>query len=351
MGGRPGRIEPRRGEVVARALGAAAMLGVAARALRRSLPVRSLAGKVVLITGGTRGLGLEMARQAAADGARVAICGRDGSSLDEARRELSTAGATVVAVRCDVSDREDVSRMVAAVVAQLGEVDLLIANAGVIAVGPLEEQATADFEEAMAIMYWGTVHPVLAVLPAMRRRGDGSIAIVTSIGGKVAVPHLLPYSGAKFAAVGFSEGLHAEVAAQGVRVTTVVPGLMRTGSHLRAQFKGRNREEFSWFALGASLPVVSMDVRRAARTILRAVCRGDAEVAVGLPAAVALRLGGVAPAATARVLAGMAALLPAPGGVGRERVPGSHSETPLTRSSITVLGRRAAARQRQTPGS
>jgi short-subunit dehydrogenase len=86
----------------------------------------------------------------------------------------------------------------------------------------------------------------------------------------LSVPHLLPSSTAKFAAVGFSEGLRAELGRGPVTVTTVVPGLMRTGSHLNARFTGRAGQEFTWFSLGASLPLISMDAERAARQIVTA---------------------------------------------------------------------------------
>ena len=127
----------------------------------------------------------------------------------------------------------------------------------------------------MDVMFWGTVYPTLAVLPQMIRRRQGRIANITSTGGKVSVPHLLPYCCAKFAAVGFSEGLRAELRRHGIKVTTVVPGLMRTGSHLNAQFKGKHDQEFAWFALALGVPVLSMSVDRAAAKIISACKRAQ----------------------------------------------------------------------------
>jgi short-subunit dehydrogenase len=326
--------------------GAVPIIAAAAAVLvARRRRLRPLDGRVVLITGGSRGLGLELARRAAERGARIAICGRDDASLEGARDELERTGAQVIAVRCDVGRADEVRDMVAAVERGLGPVDVLIANAGTITVGPVEVQDPEDFREAMDTMFWGVVHSVLAVLPGMRTRGDGAIAVITSVGGKVAVPHLLPYAAAKFAAVGFSEGLAAEVAADGVRVTTVVPGLMRTGSHLNATFKGRHRGEFTWFGVGASLPLVAVDVRRAATQVLDAVERGRVEVFVGWPAKVAARVHGVVPGTTTRVLAGVDRLLPSGGAATSRR--GYESQTWVTRSPITLLGARAARRQRQ----
>jgi short-subunit dehydrogenase len=118
----------------------------------------------------------------------------------------------------------------------------------------------------------------------MRRRGFGRIVNIASIGGEAAVPHLVPYCVGKFALVGLSDGLRAELAQEGILVTTVSPGLMRTGSHLKALFKGRHRQEYGWFASAASAPVLSVSAEHAARIIVRACERGAAKVVIGLPA-------------------------------------------------------------------
>jgi len=159
-----------------------------------------------------------------------------------------------------------------------------------------------DFKAAMDVMYWGTVYPSLAVLPQMQARGQGRIVNITSIGGKVSVPHLVPYSCAKFAAVAFSEGLRAELAADGIVVTTIVPGLMRTGSHLNAEAKGNQDGEWVRFALAASLPLISMDAEQAAREIVAATRRGEAERILSLPATLLARFHGLFPGTTANLL-------------------------------------------------
>jgi NAD(P)-dependent dehydrogenase (short-subunit alcohol dehydrogenase family) len=102
-------------------------------------------------------------------------------------------------------------------------IDLLVNNAGEIQAGPLESMALEDFERALRIMFWGTVYPTWTVLPQMRERQSGRIVNITSIGAKVAVPHLLPYTCAKFAMIGFSEGLRAELAGKGIQVVTIAP--------------------------------------------------------------------------------------------------------------------------------
>lgn len=203
----------------------------------------SISGAVALVTGGSRGLGLLVAEELMAAGCSVAICARDVEELAAAQEKLERGGGRVLTIPCDVSDRAQVGRMVQTVELELGPVELLVNNASIIQIGPLESLTLEDFHHAMDVNYWGTVHTTLAVIPVMRERGYGRIVNIASIGGKVAIPHLLPYDGAKFAVVGFSEGIRAELAREGISVTTVVPGLMRTGSPVNAFFKGDAEKE------------------------------------------------------------------------------------------------------------
>ena len=162
-------------------------------------------------------------------------------------------------------------------------VDVLINNAGVIQVGPLEHMEHEDFENAMATHFWGPLHLMLELIPSMRRRGFGRIVNISSIGGRVAVPHLAPYSASKFALTGLSDAVRAELAPYGIRVTTVCPGLMRTGSPMNAQVKGQHEAEYAWFAIADSLPGFSMSAERAADQILSACAHGDPELTISLP--------------------------------------------------------------------
>jgi len=331
--------------------GAAAGLGtvMAARlALRkfRGHRLRELQGQTVLITGGSRGLGLALAEEFAQFGAKIAICARDEQELARARQKLEDLGAVVCAVPCDVSKPEEVDNLISSVTRHMGKIDVLVNNAGVISVGPILSQELKDFQEAMDVMFWGTVHPTLAVLPQMLTRGSGRIVNIASIGGKVSVPHLIPYGCAKFAIVGFSEGLHAELKRFGIHVLTVVPGLMRTGSHLNAQFKGRHEAEFGWFAVSGTNPLVSVSAQRAAKKIVNATCGNRTELVIGWQAKLLEGVHGIAPGVTQEVLAHVNRLLPDAGG-NTEKKPGHESQSAVTRSPLTALGRRAARRYNQ----
>ncbi|HET6798642.1 MAG TPA: SDR family oxidoreductase [Gemmatimonadales bacterium] len=307
----------------------------------------ALEGKTVLITGGSRGLGLALAREMMVQGAQVAICGRDPASLERAATGLRKIGEAVLAVPCDVTQPQEVESLVKQVRATLGPVDVLINNAGVIEVGPAETMSLADYEEAMATNFWGMLYPTLAVLPQMRERKSGRIVNITSIGGKLGIPHLLPYSASKFAAVGFSQGLRAEVASEGIKVVTVCPGLMRTGSPRNAIFRGRHRSEYAWFSISDALPGLSISAERAARRIVNACRRGDAEVLFPVPARVAAVLNAVAPGLTSDTLGLVDRLLPEPGRRPSGRRTGAESESWLSPSWLSRLGDRAARQYNQ----
>jgi short-subunit dehydrogenase len=225
-------------------------------------------------------------------------------------------------------------------------VDILINNAGVIQVGPMEEMTAEDYENALRVHFWGPLFTTLGVLPEMRRRRAGRIVNIASIGGKISIPHLLPYSASKFALVGFSEGLRGSLARDGIYVTTVCPGLMRTGSPRNAWFKGRYREEFAWFSIGDALPVVSMAATRAARRILDACRDGDAELTMPFSAFL-IKLNGLFPGVGADVVSLAERLLPGPGGIGCDMRLGSESESGWSPSVLTKLGDEAAARNNE----
>jgi NAD(P)-dependent dehydrogenase (short-subunit alcohol dehydrogenase family) len=302
-------------------------------------------GKVVLITGGSRGLGLVLARQLVRQNAQVALLARDEEELLRARADL---GGAVAILACDVTDREQVEQAVLHIVGRLGPVDVLINNAGVIEVGPMEVMTLEDYEEAMGTHFWAPLLTTLAVLPGMRERGGGRIVNISSIGGKVSVPHLLPYSASKFALTGLSEGLRAELLQDGILVTTVCPGLMRTGSARNALFKGQHRAEYAWFSISDALPFMTTSAERAATRILEACRRGEAEVVLTLQAKLVARLAGVAPGLVANLMGVVNALLPGPGGIGPARARGSESESSLSPSWLTRLSDRAAQRNNET---
>jgi NAD(P)-dependent dehydrogenase (short-subunit alcohol dehydrogenase family) len=333
-------------------LGLAAALAVGGLLVNRLLRSRraiDFNGKCVVIFGGSRGLGLVIARELALDGARVVLASRKPEELERAQADLEERGFEVKTISCDVKDRVAVEAAVQQIVSENGVIDVVINDAGIIQVGPLEHMNVADFEEAMATHFWGPLYTTLAALPHMRRAGARRIVNISSIGGKIAVPHLLPYSASKFALTGLSEGLRAELAREGFRVTTVCPGLMRTGSTYNAWFKGQHRREFAWFHVSDSIPGLSIDARRAARRIIDACRHGDAELIITPPARLAVVLNAVAPGMMANLMTYANRLLPSPAEGGDEARSGWQSTSRYAPSRLTTLADRASVDNNELP--
>jgi NAD(P)-dependent dehydrogenase (short-subunit alcohol dehydrogenase family) len=329
--------------LIAGATGAA----LAMRAMVRSRRYMDPAGKVVLVTGGSRGLGLVLARQLAGQGAKLAICARDVAELNRAKQDLGCDIGQLLTVQCDVRSQPQVNGMIEGVVRHFGGVDILINNAGVISVGPMETMTVQDYVEAMNTHFYGPLFTTLAAIPLMKRRGGGRIVNVSSIGGLVPAPHLLPYVASKFALAGFSQGLRAELLKDNIYVTSVFPGLMRTGSPRNAFFKGQNQAEYAWFKIADSLPLVSMSAERAAQQIINAFTHGRAHVVLTVQAKLAALIHDLLPGVFDDIGAMFNYLLPRPGGIGRRRVQGAASETDISASRLTGLTESAAEEYNQ----
>jgi len=316
----------------------AAGIGTAVWRRTRRMDLR---GKVVLITGGSHGLGLALAREFARNGSKLMLCGRKAEALELAQQDLAGLTSDVHTMVCDVSDRQQVQHLIAETIHEYGVLDIVVNNAGIIQVGPIHTMALEHFEHAMAIMFWGIVHTTMAALPYLRERPHARIVNITSIGAKVSVPHLVPYSCAKSAAAAFSEGMRAELQNTGVKVVTIAPGLMRTGSYLNAIFNAAENGEAAWFSAASSLPGLTIAAAKAARQVVSATRSGTAEVILGVPAKVLARFHGLFPAITTNILGVVNRALPKSSG---ETKIGSESRSlrsPLMKV-LTTAGRAAA---------
>jgi len=285
-------------------------------------PAKRRPGQVVLITGASRGLGFALAQRYGRSGAKLVLAARNPDELAQARHSLLFRKAVqspddILLVPTDLTDAAQATLLIDHAVSHFGRIDILINNAGVIEVGPVEDQPIAAYRRAMATNFFAALYTTHAALPHLLRRkpGDGDAAIVNiaSIGGKFAMPHLLPYVASKFALVGFSEGLHAELRHKRIRVTTVCPGLMRTGGETHAHYTGQSKKEQLWFTLAARTPGLAASVHHAANKIYDAVAAGRAEITITPQAWLAARMAGIAPSTT-QYLASLAnhLLLPTP---------------------------------------
>ncbi|SRR6266478_1995508 len=293
---------------------AALLLGawITARAIRTAR--YTLHDKVVLITGGSRGLGLVLARHVCGRGGNVALIARDREELARAKADLAPRGGKVLTIECDLLDAGQIQFAVRQVIDRFGKIDILINNAGIIEVGPFDNMTREDFERAMRLHFWAPYELISQIVPEMRIWGGGRIVNISSIGGKMAVPHLAPYSASKFALTGFSDALRTELSRDNIHVTTVAPGMMRTGSHVNAKFKGQHDNEFAWFAASAGAPLISMNANRAARKILAACRRGQPSLTLTFAARGAILGNALLPNLTGYLMKFVNRFLPGAGG-------------------------------------
>jgi NAD(P)-dependent dehydrogenase (short-subunit alcohol dehydrogenase family) len=311
----------------------------------------SLQSKVVLITGGSRGLGLVIARQICDAGGQVVLIARDAAELSRAKSDLAAHGSEVLIVPCDLLDPAQIKFAVQQAIEVFRKIDIVINNAGIIQVGPLDHMQREDFEQTMLVHFWASYELIVQVVPEMRKHGGGRIVNISSIGGKIGVPHLAPYCASKFALTGFSDSIRAELARDNIYVTTVAPGMMRTGSHVNAQFKGKHDAEFAWFAISSGMPLVSMKAERAARKILAACRRGQSSLTLTFAARAMIVGNAIAPNFTGYVMKLVNWFLPKPGDShGDESESGWKSKLRNgTPPWLTRLADRASERNNETP--
>lgn len=255
-----------------------------------------LEGKRILITGASSGIGAALARAAAQKGARLVLAARRFEALEALAAGIAPAP---LVVRCDVTDAAQVEALVEAARGALGGVDALVNNAAASVYGDAERTAVEDFERLMAVNFFGPLRATLALLPDMRRQGDGLIVNIASLAALHGVPYLGAYAASKAALAALSQSLRAELAGTGVRVLTVYPGYTRTPLFTREKKVGGARRPSRGYVPAETV----------ARAIVRAIEQDRRELVLSLRGRLLNVLRGVLPAFVDQVMQHIAARL------------------------------------------
>lgn len=224
---------------------------------------------VVVITGGSSGIGRQVGRDLVARRARVALCGIDASAVEDAARELVGMGGEVEAVVCDVRDEAQVERFAASVIERWGQVDVLVNNAGYAVYRPLEESSVGELIDIVDVNLCGAIRCIKAFLPAMKARRSGRIVNVSSIGGALIVTPNAAYCAAKHGLVALSKAIRYELAPFNIGVNVVCPDHVITNFHNHKTFL--RRDQFRKKDVARKLGGRGLTVEDISRQLLRAV--------------------------------------------------------------------------------
>lgn len=198
--------------------------------------MKTLKGKVAVVTGGAGGIGRATALRLAADGCDVAVADVDEAGMQETARLVRAKGKRASAHRVDVSKKDEMARLVDDVVAAHGAVHVVVNNAGVAVSQTIAEHELADFEWVVGVNFWGVVYGSKFFLPRLVAQGEGHIVNISSMFGLIGLPTQSAYCATKFAVRGFTEALRAELAGTGVGATSVHPGGINTNIVKNARF-------------------------------------------------------------------------------------------------------------------
>src|SRR5918993_1760894 len=185
-------------------------------------------GQTAIVTGGTKGIGRAIAEALAAEGLNVCVGARNVDEVKQAVRELEGAGASATGAACDVRVYEEVEALVAHAAEEFGGVDVLVNNAGVGLLKPVEETSPEEFRAVLETNLFGVFYGCRAAIPEMKQRGGGYIVNISSLAGTNAHPRMAAYNASKFGLNGFSEALMQEVRHDGIKVSYIMPGSVNT---------------------------------------------------------------------------------------------------------------------------
>jgi len=231
-----------------------------------------VSGKVVVVTGGSMGIGEAISKAFADEGARVVLLSRDASRAETARQRVGHPERTL-ALSCDVRNREEIDGAIALTLHHMGQIDVWVNNAGHGLLDSVAEVDMATCRETFATNFFGTLEGMQAVIPVMKRQGSGTIINISSVAGHIPIPFHGIYSATKFAMNALGKAARVELAPEGIHVMTVCPGYVRTNFSVNA-IRGKELKQVR------PTSTRGISAERVARAVLRGYRKQSREVVV-----------------------------------------------------------------------
>ncbi|MUL36775.1 SDR family NAD(P)-dependent oxidoreductase [Gloeocapsopsis dulcis] len=197
----------------------------------------------VLITGASQGIGKATALLFARKGYDLVLAARQPEPLQATAEEIQKLGRQAIAIPTDVRDPEQIKSLASKAIEHYGTIEVLVNNAGIYISGPVEEFSLEDWHQTIDTNLWGYIHTIYALLPHFLAQGSGTIINISSIGGKVPIPYLVPYTTSKYAVTGLTEALHSELKPKGIHVGGIYPNIIKSNFLERAIFRGKDQQD------------------------------------------------------------------------------------------------------------
>lgn len=237
--------------------------------------------KTALITGASQGIGKATVLELAKHGYDIILVAREPERLEAAAAEVRSLGQKAIVLPTDVRDPVQVEQMVNSAIAEVGQIDVLVNNAAIYYMGPVEDASLEDWHTIIDTNLWGYIHTIRALLPHFLARKAGTIVNVVSIGGLDPIPYQVPYTTSKHALTGLTKSLRSELEPKGIHVCGIYPSFIRTQLYERALFRGedaKNRFEFMYKAFHSPILETPEFV---AKTLRNAIEHQKKDVLVG----------------------------------------------------------------------
>jgi len=240
-------------------------------------------GKVVLVTGGARGLGYIMARQLVEEGAKVIICARDADQLDKAYVLLRNHGEVTYPYVCDITEKENIVQLAYFIKKRFGRLDVLINNTGTITINPIEQLPLNNYKKFIESHLWGPMQLVRVLIPLLSKSREAKIVNIFSVGGKISLAKSQPYDVNEIVHAVFYDNISRVITGKNIKLTAIYPEFKDQDLPVNLKLKGHSEQELAWSKFNESRPLISLYAENVGKQILKTAQIGKKTLTLPFP--------------------------------------------------------------------